>query len=166
MTVEAGPGPSPCSGCREPVPGYDRKRRGGSMWIPASSPRGSRRTSPCMSCPIHRIKQIAVPWAEPGRQFTAWFERLAVDWLRECLVKGAAGCCASPRMRAGVSRSEPSPAGSAAAPGTSSRTSVWMRGPSQSGIGTSPLWLILSAGGCPIWPKTGSKRVGMASWAR
>jgi transposase len=32
-----------------------------------------------------------VPWAEPGSQFTAWFERLAIDRLRECSVKGAAG---------------------------------------------------------------------------
>ncbi|GIW53929.1 MAG: ISL3 family transposase [Nitrospiraceae bacterium] len=32
-----------------------------------------------------------MPWAEPGSQFTAWFERLAIDLLRECSVKGAAG---------------------------------------------------------------------------
>lgn len=32
-----------------------------------------------------------MPWAEPGSQFTAWFERLAVELLRECPVKGAAG---------------------------------------------------------------------------
>ena len=91
VTVEAGPGPYPCPECLEPVPGYDRKRRQWrhldtcqfTTWIQADLPR--------VSCPTHGVKQIAVPWAEPGSQFTAWFERLAIDLLRECSVKGAAG---------------------------------------------------------------------------
>ena len=91
VTVEAGPGPYPCPECQEPVPGYDRKRRQWrhldtcqfTTWIQADLPR--------VSCPTHGVKQIAVPWAEPGSQFTAWFERLAIDLLRECSVKGAAG---------------------------------------------------------------------------
>jgi transposase len=41
--------------------------------------------------PPHGVKQVAVPWAEPGSQCTAWFERLAIDILRECSVTGAAG---------------------------------------------------------------------------
>jgi transposase len=40
---------------------------------------------------VHGVKQITVSWAEPGSQFTAWFERLAMDLLRECSVTGAAG---------------------------------------------------------------------------
>ena len=91
VTVEAGPGPYPCPECQEPVPGYDRKRRQWrhldtcqfTTWIQADLPR--------VSCSTHGVKQIAVPWAEPGSQFTAWFERLAIDLLRECSVKGAAG---------------------------------------------------------------------------
>jgi len=27
--------------------------------------------------------QIAVPWADPGSRFTALFEALVIDWLRE-----------------------------------------------------------------------------------
>jgi transposase len=91
VTVEAGPGPYPCPECQEPGPGYDRKRRRWrhldtcqfTTWIQADVPR--------VSCPTHGVKQIAVPWAEPGSQFTAWFERLAIDVLRECSVTGAAG---------------------------------------------------------------------------
>ncbi|HSE57192.1 MAG TPA: ISL3 family transposase [Nitrospiraceae bacterium] len=91
VTVEAGAGPYPCPECQEPVPGYDRKYRRWrhldtcqfTTWIQADLPR--------VNCPIHGVKQIAVPWAEPGSQFTAWFERLAIDLLRECSVKGAAG---------------------------------------------------------------------------
>ncbi|GIW55731.1 MAG: ISL3 family transposase [Nitrospiraceae bacterium] len=44
-----------------------------------------------MDCSTHGIRQIRVPWAEPGSQFTALFERWAIDLLRECSVKGAAG---------------------------------------------------------------------------
>jgi transposase len=91
VTVAAGPGPYPCPECRVPAPGYDRKRRRWrhldtcqfTTWLQADVPR--------VSCPTHGVKQIAVPWAEPGSQFTAWFERLAIDVLRECSVKGAAG---------------------------------------------------------------------------
>ena len=91
VTVEPGPGPSPCPECQERVPGDDRKRRRWrhldtcqfTTWIQADVPR--------VSGPLHGVKQIAVPWAEPGSQFTAWFARLAIDLLRECSVKGAAG---------------------------------------------------------------------------
>src|SRR5262245_61787088 len=34
------------------------------------------------------VKQLRVPWAEPGSQFTALFERLAIDLLRECSIRG------------------------------------------------------------------------------
>jgi len=91
VTVEAGPGPYACPECHERVPGYDRKRRRWrhldtcqfTTWLQADVPR--------VNCPTHGVKQIAVPWAEPGSQFTAWFERLAIDLLRECSVTGAAG---------------------------------------------------------------------------
>lgn len=91
VTVEAGPGPYPCPECQARVPGYDRKRRRWrhrdtcqfTIWIQAEVPR--------VQCPTHGVKQIAVPWVEPGSQCTAWFERLAIDLLRECSVTGAAG---------------------------------------------------------------------------
>ncbi len=39
---------------------------------------------PRCSCPEHGVKQVRVPWAEPGSHFTALFECLAIDWMREC----------------------------------------------------------------------------------
>ena len=91
VTVDAGPGPYPCPECQETVPGYDRKHRRWrhldtcqfTTWVQTGVPR--------VRCPVHGVKQITVPWAEPGSQFTARFERLAIDLLRECSVKGAAG---------------------------------------------------------------------------
>ena len=41
---------------------------------------------PRISCPAHGVKQVAVPWAEPGSRFTALFEGLVIDWLKEASV--------------------------------------------------------------------------------
>ncbi len=43
---------------------------------------------PRVECATHGVKQLQVPWAEPGSQFTALFERLAIDLLRECSITG------------------------------------------------------------------------------
>ena len=90
VKVDAGPGPFPCPECQRPSPGYDRRPRRWRhldtlqlrTWIEADIPR--------VQCAQHGIKQIAIPWAEPGSQFTQLFERLAIDFLRECSVTGAA----------------------------------------------------------------------------
>ena len=41
---------------------------------------------PRLNCPTHGIRQLKVPWAEPGSQFTAMFESLAIDWLQQASV--------------------------------------------------------------------------------
>ena len=38
---------------------------------------------PRTNCPEHGVRTVCVPWAEAGGHFTALFERLAIDWLRE-----------------------------------------------------------------------------------
>lgn len=38
---------------------------------------------PRVKCAEHGVKQIKVPWAEPGSRFTAMFEALVIDWLQE-----------------------------------------------------------------------------------
>ena len=90
VKVDAGPGPFPCPECQAEVSGYDRKPRRWrhldtcqfTTWIEAVVPR--------VECPTHGVKQLPVPWAEPGSQFTALFERFAIDLLRECSVQGGA----------------------------------------------------------------------------
>jgi transposase len=44
---------------------------------------------PRVDCPEHGVLQVRLPWAEPMSRFTALFERLAVDVLKECDVLGA-----------------------------------------------------------------------------
>jgi transposase len=91
VRVEPGPGPYPCPECGTPAGGYDSKPRRWrhldtmqfTTWIEADVPR--------VDCATHGVKQLRVPWAEPGSQFTALFERLAIDLLRECSVTGAVG---------------------------------------------------------------------------
>ena len=88
--VHPGDGPFRCPECQATVPGYDRKPRRWrhldtcqfTTWIEAEIPR--------IECPTHGVKQLPVPWAEPGSQFTALFERFAIDLLRECAVQGGA----------------------------------------------------------------------------
>lgn len=90
IKVDAGSGPFRCPECQMEVAGYDRKPRRWrhldtcqfTTWIEAEVPR--------VACPTHGVKQVPVPWAEPGSQFTARFERFAIDLLRECAVQGAA----------------------------------------------------------------------------
>ncbi|GJM26952.1 MAG: ISL3 family transposase [Phycisphaerae bacterium] len=44
---------------------------------------------PRVKCPEHGVRQVRLPWAEPHSRFTALFERLAIDVLRETSVQGA-----------------------------------------------------------------------------
>ena len=41
---------------------------------------------PRIECPTHGVLQVKVPWAEAGSRFTALFEAIAIDWLREANV--------------------------------------------------------------------------------
>jgi len=45
---------------------------------------------PRVNCAKHGVKQVRVPWAEPNARFTAMFERLVIDVLKETDVLGAA----------------------------------------------------------------------------
>jgi transposase len=91
VRVEAGPGPYPCPECGTPTGRYDSKPRRWrhldtmqfTTWIEGDVPR--------VDCATHGVKQLRVPWAEPGSQFTALFERFAIDLLRECSITGAVG---------------------------------------------------------------------------
>lgn len=44
---------------------------------------------PRVQCPEHGVRQVKLPWAEERSRFTAMFERLAIDVLRETDVAGA-----------------------------------------------------------------------------
>jgi len=41
---------------------------------------------PRVQCPTHGVKQLPVPWSEPGSRFTMLFEAWAIDWLQEASI--------------------------------------------------------------------------------
>ena len=45
---------------------------------------------PRVECEEHGVKQMAVPWAEPGSRCTAMFEMLVINWLREANISAVA----------------------------------------------------------------------------
>jgi transposase len=45
---------------------------------------------PRVSCDEHGVKQVRVPWAETNSHFTALFEALAINWLKETSLSGVA----------------------------------------------------------------------------
>ena len=45
---------------------------------------------PRTNCPEHSVLAIRVPWAESGSRYTALFEALIIDWLKEATVKAVA----------------------------------------------------------------------------
>lgn len=45
---------------------------------------------PRVACPTHKVRQVQVPWAEPDSRVTRLFERLAIEVLLHCDVRGAA----------------------------------------------------------------------------
>ncbi len=88
--VAHGEGVLKCPECGEPGSGYDTRER---RWrhldtcqyrtiLVAGVPR--------VECEQHGIRQVQVPWAESGSRFTALFEALAIDWLKEASIKAVA----------------------------------------------------------------------------
>ena len=44
---------------------------------------------PVVKCPTHGTQTVAVPWAEKYGRFSRLFERLAIDVMLECSIRGA-----------------------------------------------------------------------------
>jgi transposase len=83
-----------CPVCGQESPVHDHRKR---LWrhldscsfitmIEAEVPR--------VKCDDHGVKQVEVPWAEPGSGFTAFFEAMAISWLKVATLKSV-----SERMR-------------------------------------------------------------------
>ena len=79
-----------CPHCDIACPGYDHRSR---TWrhldtcqlktlIVAKVPR--------VTCPIHGVVTVPVPWAETRSGFTALYEALVLDWLKEATIQAVA----------------------------------------------------------------------------
>lgn len=87
FVVRAGRPRLRCPECERACGGYDtRERRWRHLdtmqyrtYLIAEVPR--------VECSEHGVRQVAVPWSDPGSRFTALFEALVIDWLREANVR-------------------------------------------------------------------------------
>jgi len=82
--------PLRCPECGVECPGYDSKRR---AWrhLDTCQYRTILVTDvPRVECREHGVHQIAVPWSEPNSRFTALFEALVIDWLKETSLSAVA----------------------------------------------------------------------------
>jgi transposase len=72
-----------CPECGKPCPGYDRRQR---QWRHLDTMQYETLVIaevPRLKCPEHGVRQISVPWAEDNSRFTALFEALVINWLKE-----------------------------------------------------------------------------------
>jgi transposase len=73
----------PCPECGEDCGRYDSRERRWRHLDTCQFQTILIAQVPRIDCPTHGVRQTKVPWAEPGSQFTAMFEALAIDWLKE-----------------------------------------------------------------------------------
>lgn len=75
-----------CPKCGEVCPGYDRRRREWRHLDTCQFKTILVADVPRVECPDHGVVTVGVPWSEPGSGFTALFEALVIDWLKEASV--------------------------------------------------------------------------------
>jgi len=75
--------PVHCPACGEVRPRHDHRRRKLRHLDTCQYQTFLEVDVPRTGCPEHGVKQIAFPWAEPGSLFTALFEAVTIDWLKE-----------------------------------------------------------------------------------
>jgi transposase len=79
-----------CPECAAPAPLYDHAAE--RVWRHLDSCQFRtllHARPPRVQCPSHGVRQARLPWADKHARFTALFERLAIDVLRECDIAGA-----------------------------------------------------------------------------
>lgn len=71
-----------CPECGKCCPGYDSRVREWRHLDTCQFKTILVADVPRVKCPEHGVKQVKLPWAEPGSGFTALMEAVVIDWLR------------------------------------------------------------------------------------
>jgi len=79
-----------CPKCGQASAGYDKRERRWRHLDTCQYKTIMIAEVPRVRCEEHGVHQVEVPWAEPGSGFTALFEALAIDWLKEASTQGVA----------------------------------------------------------------------------
>jgi transposase len=81
----------PCPECGKPCSVYDHQPERQWRHLDTCQYRTILHAAPPRSnCSEHGPRAVKLPWAEAGSRFTAWFERLAIDWLQAASQKAVA----------------------------------------------------------------------------
>ncbi|MEJ1438209.1 MAG: helix-turn-helix domain-containing protein, partial [Candidatus Sedimenticola sp. (ex Thyasira tokunagai)] len=75
-----------CSTCGQVSPGYDSRKRRWRHLDTCQYKTILVADVPRVQCKEHGVVTVPVPWAEPGSGFTAMFEALVIDWLKEASI--------------------------------------------------------------------------------
>ncbi|MEJ1472115.1 MAG: ISL3 family transposase [Candidatus Sedimenticola sp. (ex Thyasira tokunagai)] len=75
-----------CPICGETSPGYDTRKRSWRHLDTCQYKTMLVADVPRVECKEHGVVTVSVPWAEPGTGFTAIFEALVIDWLKEASI--------------------------------------------------------------------------------
>ncbi|WP_241086770.1 helix-turn-helix domain-containing protein [Candidatus Vondammii sp. HM_W22] len=75
-----------CSTCGQISLGYDSRKRRWRHLDTCQYKTILVTDVPRMKCEEHGVVTVSVPWAEPGSGFTAMFEALVIDWLKEASI--------------------------------------------------------------------------------
>jgi len=94
VSVSYGGGKLTCPQCGKTCPGYDKRQRRWRHLDTCQLKTLLVADVPRVECSEHGVITVSVPWAEPGSGFTALFEALVIDWLKE-----ASTSAVSERMR-------------------------------------------------------------------
>ena len=70
-----------CPECNKPCPGYDARPRSWRHLDTCQFRTILVADVPRVNCAEHGVKQVSVPWAEPGSGFTALMEAVVINWL-------------------------------------------------------------------------------------
>jgi transposase len=79
-----------CPECDAACAGYDRRAREWRHLDTCQLKTILVAEVPRVTCPEHGVRQVKVPWGEPGSRFTAMFEALVIDWLLEASLSAVA----------------------------------------------------------------------------
>ena len=83
VTVAHGGGKLACPKCGKACAGYDKRQRRWRHLDTCQLKTLLLADVPRVECAEHGVVTVSVPWAEPGSGFTALFEALVIDWLKE-----------------------------------------------------------------------------------
>ena len=79
-----------CPQCDAVCAGYDRRTREWRHLDTCQLRTILVAEVPRVTCPEHGVRQVKVPWGEPGSRFTAMFEAMVIDWLLEASISAVA----------------------------------------------------------------------------